>query len=210
MATDSMWIWDGGRVCLDFANTLRSRWRTTPEETLRGPDDLMGWLREALLLAPGTPDPATAAVLNSARRLREAVDRAVLAVAAGRLPASGDVTLLNRSAATTPRPALQLVITEDRLEPAGTAPSRPTPHSRWRSSPRTPSTCFCPPRSGAYASAERTAAHCASWTAPPPATAAGAPCPAAETAPRSASIRRVHDRAARSRKADIGLLSSLG
>ncbi|MEU2741469.1 ABATE domain-containing protein [Streptomyces sp. NPDC007095] len=122
MATDSMWIWDGGRVCLDFANTLRSRWRTTPEETLRGPDDLMGWLREALLLAPGTPDPATAAVLNSARRLREAVDRAVLAVAAGRLPASGDVTLLNRSAATTPRPALQLVITEDRLEPAGTAP----------------------------------------------------------------------------------------
>jgi predicted RNA-binding Zn ribbon-like protein len=122
MATDSMWIWDGGRVCLDFANTLRSRWRTTPEETLRGPDDLMGWLREALLLAPGTPDPATAAVLNSARRLREAVDRAVLAVAAGRLPASGDVTLLNRSAATTPRPALQLVSTEDRLEPAGTAP----------------------------------------------------------------------------------------
>ncbi|MFF4275691.1 CGNR zinc finger domain-containing protein [Streptomyces sp. NPDC001536] len=120
MATDDMWIWDGGRVCLDFANTLRNRWRTTPEETLRGPDDLMGWLREALLLAPEAADPATAAVLMSARRLRESIDRAVLAVADGRLPASGDVTLLNRSAAAAPRPALQLVITHDRLEPAGT------------------------------------------------------------------------------------------
>lgn len=117
-----MWIWDGGRVCLDFANTLRSRWRTTPEETLRKPDDLMGWLQEARLLAPVTPVPATAAVLLSARRLREAVDRAVLTVATGRLPASGDVTLLNRSAAAAPRPALQLVITEDRLEPADAAP----------------------------------------------------------------------------------------
>ncbi|MDQ1051074.1 ABATE domain-containing protein [Streptomyces sp. V4I2] len=120
VATDNMWIWDGGRVCLDFANTLRSRWRTTPEETLRGPDDLMGWLREARLLAPATTDPATAAALTSARRLRETVDRAVLAVADGRLPPSGDVTLLNRSAAAAPRPALQLVITDDRLEPAGT------------------------------------------------------------------------------------------
>lgn len=115
-----MWIWDGGRACLDFANTLRNRWRTTPEETLREPDDLMGWLREARLLTPGTTDAATAAVLMSARRLRESVDRAVLAVADGRLPTSGDVTLLNRSAAAAPRPALQLVITHDRLEPADT------------------------------------------------------------------------------------------
>ncbi|MFI5680183.1 CGNR zinc finger domain-containing protein [Streptomyces cellulosae] len=99
---------------------VRSRWRATPEETLREPHDLMGWLREARLLAPGTTAPATAAVLISARRLREAVDRAVLAVADGRLPTAGDVTLLNRSAAAAPRPALQLVIAEDHLEPAGT------------------------------------------------------------------------------------------
>jgi predicted RNA-binding Zn ribbon-like protein len=122
VATDDRWIWDGGRVCLDFANTLRSRWRTTPVETLREPDDLTGWLREALLLAPGTIEPATAAVLMSARRLRESIDRAVLAVADGRLPTSGDVTLLNRSAAAAPRPALHLVITGDRLEPAGPTP----------------------------------------------------------------------------------------
>ncbi|MET8208788.1 ABATE domain-containing protein [Streptomyces sp. NPDC005373] len=44
--------------------------------------------------------------MTSGRRLREAVDRAVLAVTDGRLPASGDVTLLNRSAAAAPRPAL--------------------------------------------------------------------------------------------------------
>ncbi|MER7927431.1 ABATE domain-containing protein [Streptomyces sp. NPDC096057] len=123
MATDDVWIWDGGRVSLDFANTLRNRWRTTPEETLRVPDDLMDWLREAHLLAAGTTGAATASLLLSARRLRESVDRAVLAVAAGPMPEPGDVTLLNRSAAAAPRPALQLLIIEDRLEPAGiTAP----------------------------------------------------------------------------------------
>ncbi|MFF7549428.1 CGNR zinc finger domain-containing protein [Streptomyces canus] len=55
----------------------------------------------------------------SARGLGEAVDRAVLAVADDRLPTYGAVTLLNRSAAAAPRPALQLVITEDRLQPVG-------------------------------------------------------------------------------------------
>ena len=87
-------------------------------ETLRGPDDLTGRLREALPLAPGPP-PATAVVLMSARRLGEAVDRAVLAVADDRLPTYGDVTLLNRSAAAAPRPAVQLVTTKDRLQPVG-------------------------------------------------------------------------------------------
>ncbi|NEB04182.1 hypothetical protein G3I78_34785 [Streptomyces sp. SID13726] len=116
-----MWIWDGGRVCLDFTNTLRYRWRTAPEETLRDPGDLVLWLQRAGLLAPGIPDPGTAAVLASGRRLRETVDRAVLAVADGRVPLSGDVTTLNRSAAEAPRPALQIAVSEGRLEPAGTA-----------------------------------------------------------------------------------------
>jgi len=120
VATDDIWIWDGGRVCLDFTNTLRHRWRTTPGETLRNSGDLVRWLQEAGLLAPGAPDPAAAAVLASGRRLRESVDRAVLAVADGRLPASGDVMLLNRSAAAAPRPALQIAITDGSLEPAGT------------------------------------------------------------------------------------------
>lgn len=121
VATDDLWIWDGGRVCLDFVNTLRNRWRPTPEETLRDGDDLTRWLRHADLLEPDGHGPATAPVLASARQLREAVDRAVLAVADSRLPASGDVALLNRSAAAAPQPAPQLVITDGRLEPAGTA-----------------------------------------------------------------------------------------
>ena len=130
----------------------------------------------------------------SARRLREAVDRAVLAVADDRLPTYGDVTLLNRSAAAAPRPALQSPSRTDRLEPAGNHEHR---HR-------------CPAALALIAqdavdlllSAEirrvrvcgADAALCASWTAPPPATAAGAPCPAAATAPRSASTRRVHER----------------
>ncbi|MFD8001686.1 CGNR zinc finger domain-containing protein [Streptomyces mirabilis] len=120
MATDDMWIWDGGRVCLDFANTLRRRWRAMPEETLRNPADLVVWLQEAGLLTPGTPDSTAAAVLTSGRRLRETVDRTVLTVADGRLPAPGDITLLNRSAAAAPRPALQIAIADGRLQPAGT------------------------------------------------------------------------------------------
>ncbi|WLW50419.1 CGNR zinc finger domain-containing protein [Streptomyces sp. YU58] len=120
MATDDMWIWDGGRVCLDFTNTLRYRWRTAPEETLRDPADLALWLQRAGLLAPGIQDPGAATVLASGRRLRETVDRAVLAVADNRLPLSGDITLLNRSAAQAPRPALQIAVTDGRLEPAGT------------------------------------------------------------------------------------------
>ncbi|MGA6222093.1 CGNR zinc finger domain-containing protein [Streptomyces umbrinus] len=120
MATDGMWIWDGGRACLDFANTLRHRWRNPPEETLRDPGDLALWLQQARLLIPGPPDPATAAVLASGRRLRETVDRAVTAAADGRLPASGDVTVLNRAAAKGSRPTLQIAITDGRLEPAGT------------------------------------------------------------------------------------------
>ncbi|MDX3243542.1 CGNR zinc finger domain-containing protein [Streptomyces sp. ME18-1-4] len=121
MTTDGMWIWDGGRVCLDFTNTLRYRWRTAPQETLRNPGDLALWLQQAGLLTPGIPDPGAAAVLASGRRLRETVDRAVLAVAGNRLPLSGDITMLNRSAARAPRPALQIAVTDGRLEPAGTA-----------------------------------------------------------------------------------------
>ncbi|MDX2966501.1 CGNR zinc finger domain-containing protein [Streptomyces acidiscabies] len=118
MATDDMWIWDGGRVCLDFTNTLRYRWRTAPEETLRNPGDLALWLQRAGLLAPGIQDPCTAAVLTAGRRLRETVDRAVLAAADGRLPSPGDITALNRAAAEAPRPALQITVTDGRLEPA--------------------------------------------------------------------------------------------
>ncbi|MER6960367.1 ABATE domain-containing protein [Streptomyces sp. NPDC000618] len=120
MATDDMWIWDGGRVCLDFTNTLRDRWRATPRETLRNAGDLARWLQEAELLTPDAPPPTAAAALASGRHLRETVDRAVLAVAAGRLPSSDDIALLNRSTAEALRPAPQLAVTDGRLEPLRT------------------------------------------------------------------------------------------
>lgn len=127
VATDDTWIWDGGRVCLDFTNTLRHRWRPTPGETLRNPGDLTLWLQRAGLLTPGIPDPVDAAVLASGRRLREAVDRAVLAVSDGRLPSSSDVVLLNESAAEAPRPAPQIAIKGGHLEPASTTTMAPDP-----------------------------------------------------------------------------------
>ncbi|MEU6196558.1 ABATE domain-containing protein [Streptomyces sp. NPDC047061] len=123
MATDDLWVWDGGRICLDFVNTLRFRWRTTPEETLRSAVDLSRWLQEAGLLAPDAAavDPVATTVLASGLRLRETLDRTVQAVADGLMPDSRDVTLLNRSAAAAPRPALQLAVRDGRLAPAGTA-----------------------------------------------------------------------------------------
>jgi predicted RNA-binding Zn ribbon-like protein len=40
------WIWDGGRLCVDFLNTVRER-RTKPRECLATPADLAGWLHQA-------------------------------------------------------------------------------------------------------------------------------------------------------------------
>ncbi|WP_405864003.1 MULTISPECIES: CGNR zinc finger domain-containing protein [unclassified Streptomyces] len=121
MATDDTWVWDGGRICLDFINTRRHRWRPTPTETLRNSGDLALWLQQAGLLAPDAPDLVDADVLASGRRLRESADRAVLAVSDGRLPSAGDVKLLNASAAEAPRPARQITIRGGRLEPTDTA-----------------------------------------------------------------------------------------
>lgn len=121
VTTDSEWIRDGGRICLDFVNTLRSRWRSTPEETLRAPEDLRRWLGDARLLAPAAPASGGAAGLRSGLLLREAVDRAVMAVAAGTLPDADDVSLLNRTSSAGRRPALRLVVRDGRLAGAPTA-----------------------------------------------------------------------------------------
>ena len=164
-----MWIRDGGRVCLDFAITLRSRWRTTPEETLRGPDHLMGRLRQAHLLAPG--DRRSRHGSRPHVRPTAARDRRPGRTGGRRRPTAH----IRRPEAAQPigsgGPQIRPATRHHRRPPGGAPtprPSPPTPHSRRHSSPRTPSTCSCPPRSGAYVSAEPTAAHCASWTAPRP------------------------------------------
>ncbi|MER7787458.1 ABATE domain-containing protein [Streptomyces sp. NPDC097640] len=115
MTTDDEWLWYGGRVCLDFVNTLRDRWQALPRETLREPDDLARWLRGADLLAVrarGVPE----SVLRSAVALRAAIDRAVLCAVDGGLPTPADIAVINQASAAAPRPVLQLAIESGRLE----------------------------------------------------------------------------------------------
>ncbi|WP_419998064.1 CGNR zinc finger domain-containing protein [Streptomyces boninensis] len=108
------WIWDGGRVCLDFVNTLRDR-KQTARETLAGPADLERWLGEGELLVREARVAASAGDLAEARRLREAVDRCVRAVAGGGLPESADLALVNDAAARAPRRAVRAVVDGGRL-----------------------------------------------------------------------------------------------
>lgn len=119
MAERDPWIWDGGRACLDFANTLRERWGE-PRETLREPQDLRLWLHRARLLGTdlsvGVPADS---VLHTARLLRAAMDRAVLTAAEGGVPDSADLAVLNGTAAAAPRRAPRLVIAHGRLLDAG-------------------------------------------------------------------------------------------
>lgn len=121
MTADDDWLWYGGRVCLDFLNTLRDRW-DVPRETLGEPDDVARWLRGAGLL---TEPPRTGDVPECARRsavaLREAVDRAVLRAADAALPAPADIAVINEASSAAPRPALHLVLREGRLESSGAA-----------------------------------------------------------------------------------------
>jgi predicted RNA-binding Zn ribbon-like protein len=115
MAADDEWLWYGGRVCLDFVNTLRDRWKT-PRETLIEPDDVVSWLRRAGLL---TDRAATREVPESALRsavtLRETIDNAVLSAADGALPTPPDITVLNEASAAAPRSPLHLVLRDGQL-----------------------------------------------------------------------------------------------
>ncbi|MER5178398.1 ABATE domain-containing protein [Streptomyces sp. NPDC002896] len=115
MAADDDWLWYGGRVCLDFVNTLRDRWKE-PREALRAPGDVARWLHGAgLLVDRARADDGPESALCSAVALREAIDRAVLSAAGGELPAAADIAVLNEASAAAPRPALQLILSGGRL-----------------------------------------------------------------------------------------------
>ncbi|MFD5316744.1 CGNR zinc finger domain-containing protein [Streptomyces sp. NPDC127098] len=120
MVAGDSWIRDGGRVCLDFVNTLLDR-GCSPRETLPAPPELVGWLAGAgLLAAPGAPAGPPAAeegLLTTAHRLREAIDRTVLTVRDGRLPAHVDVEVINEAGTAAPAPVRQLVVADDELAP---------------------------------------------------------------------------------------------
>lgn len=106
------WIDDGGRVCLDFVNTLRDR-KLRARETVASADELRRWLVWAGVLSGEAIDVD----LEAAYRLRDAVDQGLLAVAGGGLPGHDDLDLLNKAAALAPSASIALVIVNGRLEP---------------------------------------------------------------------------------------------
>ena len=85
-----------GTAALDFAGTVGRR-ASTPVERLPDPAALGRWLHEAGLLT--APVRVTAAEFASALALREAIARAAAALAAGAVPAAGDVRSINAAAA---------------------------------------------------------------------------------------------------------------
>jgi len=96
---------DGGALCLDFANTLEWHASPTPDEHLRSYPDLVAWGRaagglsgeeSARLLTGATSRPEeSAAVLEQARRLREVIYRVFSAVAANSRVESDDLAAVN-------------------------------------------------------------------------------------------------------------------
>ncbi len=99
----------GGRLCLDFANTLSKRLTSHPRELLANYGDLIAWSRQAgivtgpeaqgLIRKAKRRPPNAAAVVERAAGLREAIYRIFSAVAAERPAARVDLVTLNAALA---------------------------------------------------------------------------------------------------------------
>ncbi len=95
----------GGRLCLDFANTIGSHDTDHPEEHLTSYHDLLLWSRRAGVLTEEKQEQlareaaarsAEAAVIfEQAREVREVIYRVFAAVAGGEQAALGDLGQLN-------------------------------------------------------------------------------------------------------------------
>ena len=94
----------GGRLCLDFCNTMRGNGPPGSDLWQRYPD-LADWCVHTEILSPSDADRLKQAAradsraadraLRAARRLREGIHRAFAAEAAGRGAAEGDLELIN-------------------------------------------------------------------------------------------------------------------
>ncbi len=99
----------GGRLCLDFTNTVGSHASETPSEHLHSYGDLLEWSRQAAVVTDeeakqlerlAAEHPAEAvAVYEQAIALRETIYRTFSAVADGRVVGAEDMDALNRSLA---------------------------------------------------------------------------------------------------------------
>ncbi len=97
----------GGRLCLDFANTVDWRTASNPEELLQGFGDLLAWssragsvseggVRQLAAVAEARPRAAVAA-FRRALELREALYRSFRAHAHEETPSTEDLALLAES-----------------------------------------------------------------------------------------------------------------
>lgn len=111
----------GGRLCLDFANTVDRRGDARPQELLETYGDLLSWCRQAGVLSSRE---ARRSLLRSARSpekggawlkrvivLREAIFRVFSAAAAGRRPPDSDLKTVSATLGRT--------LTTARLSPSG-------------------------------------------------------------------------------------------
>jgi predicted RNA-binding Zn ribbon-like protein len=94
-------LFGAGRLCLDFTRTVRER-RGATTEGLALPADLARWAQEAHLQVRLDAERLTAADVESARLLREAVYSVVRARATGQVPEADAIERLNAHAAHAP------------------------------------------------------------------------------------------------------------
>ena len=98
---------NSGRLCLDFANTVRARPLNERIEYVNQYSDLVSWARQATIITPGEaalldedaarrPRPASEA-LSHALALREAIHSLFSARAAGLHASAADLRTLNRA-----------------------------------------------------------------------------------------------------------------
>lgn len=112
---------NAGRLCLDFANTVRSRPSSDRHDLIGTYEDLLGWARQATILTPGEAAVlgavahqgarAAADALSQARALRESMYAVFSARAAGLPAPPADLHTLNR--------AIGRAMTHGGLTPAG-------------------------------------------------------------------------------------------
>ena len=109
-----------GRLCLDFAGTVRAR-RGTSVEGLQSPEDLDRWIDQADLPLKPRRQAIKPGDLTAAHQLREAIYQVIEASRLKSQLSKSQVTLLNRYAAQ-PLPFPQLLAATGQLSWSSPAP----------------------------------------------------------------------------------------
>ncbi|MGH7367658.1 MAG: CGNR zinc finger domain-containing protein [Candidatus Rokuibacteriota bacterium] len=102
---ESVFEFNSGRLCLDFANTVRARPLSERVESVNEYGDLLAWARQATILTPGEAALLAGVAQQNPRAAGEALDRALSlrealyslfsARAAGLPPPAADLRTIN-------------------------------------------------------------------------------------------------------------------